>query len=945
MTEENAEGASKTSKAAEAIQVVLGRSGGLLDIQSFVQLSFVFKIPTSSATQDAILGSSALPTGPQRFRLWCKLLETDEDSPRFKEMSERERKDRRRRPRLSRESLETGPRADEFKKYLEMAHHFENSTKLTTGVYGEIWRDVGRTLPAHPFFKEDGGIGQTMLGRILSAVAVACPDTGYCQGMNYLVAALTLGRLPAEITGGLSSHTDFKEDKKDDNSEGGTAKMVVGRSKSAGILSDIIETFTADTNILYEEDRLDAEFDVYMYVRRLEIKGSKFSMGGMWEVGTPHMKLKVFQLENIMRWAVPRLHAHFEEIGFQPEILVSQWFMTHFSYTIPLNMLLRLWDYTLLLGWPGVYRVTIALLMAMEEQLLEFDLDDLGKAMRNFRTGTSNVLVKHLVLEDVLERAKGVMVTEGVLQQLQENFALEMISAAEVAMAAALHEAEEKEKVRKLEEEARNDKSTAEQSGDGGLLGTLSAMKRTVNGRVEDELKAMSASSSAPSGVSGKSLGALSGREASNWLLRYGDTLEGAKALEMLRIRDELKGLEVQIDMDKQNIQEKIVNACEVCRTAEEDLANASTMKDRMEMKMVKLRDMYATCMRNASTLAAVAASKIKQHEDMHGGTPVTLAEFHEKHASYSPVPVAKSRKDTSSSSSSFVDSIDSILGGLSPISPKARGTGGDATASTTSASTSSSSSMTSFEDSDSDLEDVDLSISVTTEQGEEKQDPDEVEGSVGSHDTLHSVPLSSESATPPRISVSLTAALEAEIRRSAATVESAPTPMTPTKASVPSGSSSGEQLQLKQPESELGNGAAAVSPEPEQKQRGLLSSIKRSTRSSLKGVAVSLGLGSSTPKAEAGGNPSERELHEQLTKIGAESQKCQQNIIIINRSFTTTQTNLQRAHEWYDSASLTVEEASQWKKSLCDQLQLLVEDTNRGRSQRLQHVANNYLF
>ena len=112
---------------------------------------------------------------------------------------------------------------------------------------------------------------------------------------------------------------------------------------------------------------------------------------------------------------------------------------------------------------------------------------------------------------------------------------------------------------------------------------------------------------------------------------------------------------------------------------------------------------MYATCMRNASTLAAVAASKIKHHEEMHGETPVTLAEFHEKHANYRPSPVSMHRKDTATSSSTFVDSIDSILGGLSPISPKARG-GSEGAISSTSVSNSSGS-MSPFEDSDSDLE------------------------------------------------------------------------------------------------------------------------------------------------------------------------------------------------------------------------------------------------
>ena len=209
MIGDSAESVQESSVPQRAIKVVLERSAGLLDLRSFKRLALVYRVPHTSI-QDTVLGSSALPTGPRRFGLWCKLLETDDDSGQFKEMSERERKERKRRPLPSRENLDTEPRADEFKRYLELASQFEASARLTSGVYGEIWRDVGRTLPAHPFFKEDGGMGQTMLGRILSAVAVACPDTGYCQGMNYLVAALILGRLEAEITGGLFESHRFQ---------------------------------------------------------------------------------------------------------------------------------------------------------------------------------------------------------------------------------------------------------------------------------------------------------------------------------------------------------------------------------------------------------------------------------------------------------------------------------------------------------------------------------------------------------------------------------------------------------------------------------------------------------------------------------------------------------------------------------------------------------------
>jgi hypothetical protein len=247
--------------------------------------------------------------------------------------------------------------------------------------------------------------------------------------------------------------------------------------------------------------------------------------------------------------------------------------MTHFSYTIPLDMLLRLWDHTFLSGWPGVYRISVALLQVMEEALLVMDLDDLAKMMRSFRQGQSNVLSQSMAVEDVLRRADNVIVTEPVLQQLQENFALEMISAAEVAIAAAVHEEEEREKERERERE----KEKAAKAAEDGFFERLSSMSRTVNDTMEGVVDGLASNgngatngassssasaaslASASSGVGTKTLGALSGREASNWLLRYGDTLQGSTALEMLRIRDELKDLEIMIDHDKQSIQEKIV--------------------------------------------------------------------------------------------------------------------------------------------------------------------------------------------------------------------------------------------------------------------------------------------------------------------------------------------------------------------------------------------------
>ena len=111
--------------------------------------------------------------------------------------------------------------------------------------------------------------------------------------MNYLAAAMILGRLPVEITGGIDGIPTGSEDLQINYEE--NAKHVVQKN-SNGIVSEIINTFTADKGVLYEEDRLRVEFDVYMLIRKLELRGSKFSMANMWEIGTPHLKLKAYQL-------------------------------------------------------------------------------------------------------------------------------------------------------------------------------------------------------------------------------------------------------------------------------------------------------------------------------------------------------------------------------------------------------------------------------------------------------------------------------------------------------------------------------------------------------------------------------------------------------------------------------------------------------------------------
>eukprot|EP01087_Luapelamoeba_hula_P012106 TRINITY_DN3364_c0_g1_i1.p1 TRINITY_DN3364_c0_g1~~TRINITY_DN3364_c0_g1_i1.p1 ORF type:complete len:551 (-),score=113.85 TRINITY_DN3364_c0_g1_i1:84-1736(-) len=79
----------------------------------------------------------------------------------------------------------------------------EECIKKNTGLYEvlvskessyeyKILKDVNRTLPDLPFFREEGGPGQVRLLNILKAYAVLDHDLGYCQSMSYIAAVLLL---------------------------------------------------------------------------------------------------------------------------------------------------------------------------------------------------------------------------------------------------------------------------------------------------------------------------------------------------------------------------------------------------------------------------------------------------------------------------------------------------------------------------------------------------------------------------------------------------------------------------------------------------------------------------------------------------------------------------------------------------------------------------------
>jgi hypothetical protein len=200
-------------------------------------------------------------------------------------------------------------------------------------IEGLISRDLGRTFPTHSLFRESDGVGQTQLRNILQAYAAIDPEVGYVQGMGFIVGTLM---------------TQMKEE----------------------------EAFWTLHQMMH---------------------GDVWAMRELFRPGFPMLQLCFFQLRGLLRDAMPKLAAYLDEIGCDPAIYASQWFLTLFVYHFPFRAVLRLWDVFMCEGWKIIFRTGLALLKWEEKNILGQPLDVVMRKMKTLTDGKNP--------DEIIERA------------------------------------------------------------------------------------------------------------------------------------------------------------------------------------------------------------------------------------------------------------------------------------------------------------------------------------------------------------------------------------------------------------------------------------------------------------------------------------------------------------------------------------------------------------
>lgn len=131
-------------------------------------------------------------------------------------------------------------------------------------------------------------------------------------------------------------------------------------------------------------------------------RGERYLLNGLWSPGFPLLFQCFYQFSALLRKHCPRLSAHLlsQEQPITPELYATHWFMTLFSYNLPFDVVLRVWDILLAEGPKIIFRLAIFACKHMEKDILaekEFAsiLDILKNLHKNVSAGGGRMRGEH----------------------------------------------------------------------------------------------------------------------------------------------------------------------------------------------------------------------------------------------------------------------------------------------------------------------------------------------------------------------------------------------------------------------------------------------------------------------------------------------------------------------------------------------------------------------
>lgn len=203
---------------------------------------------------------------------------------------------------------------------------------------------------------------QCQLRKLLGIYSLLDPEVGYVQGMNF-IAGIVIFAVDDE----LDAFSIFYQLMKRDNSMSNCEKNSI---------SSIMNT-NINNNQLHINN--------YCAGGRLSKKQQcGYGLRDMFTPSLPGCLVSLLEFEQLVQKHLPVLYEHMKNEDVTISSFASEWFLTMYSYVLPLSLTLRIYDIFLVDGWKILHRVGLAILSRAQNTLLTLAIDDITLYLKQF---------------------------------------------------------------------------------------------------------------------------------------------------------------------------------------------------------------------------------------------------------------------------------------------------------------------------------------------------------------------------------------------------------------------------------------------------------------------------------------------------------------------------------------------------------------------------------
>ncbi|CAE6444615.1 unnamed protein product [Rhizoctonia solani] len=102
-----------------------------------------------------------------------------------------------------------------------------------------------------------------------------------------------------------------------------------------------------------------------------------YDLRGHFLPDMPGLQLRLYQFDRLVEDVLPVLNIHFVRQGIKSSMYCSQWFLTMFSYRLPLDLVFRIMDTVFANGIEAIFGFSLVLLHNNEEKILKLKFDQI----------------------------------------------------------------------------------------------------------------------------------------------------------------------------------------------------------------------------------------------------------------------------------------------------------------------------------------------------------------------------------------------------------------------------------------------------------------------------------------------------------------------------------------------------------------------------------------